>query len=67
MAFADSAAKVQHRNTVRSTVSITWTVWKALFLREAVIRLFAGRAAWTWILVEPVGRLVLQICFLDVD
>lgn len=57
MAFADSAAKIQHRNTVQSTVSTTWTVWKALFLREAVARLFAGRAAWAWILVEPVVHL----------
>jgi capsular polysaccharide transport system permease protein len=67
MALADGSANVQHRNSVRSPASITWAVWKALFLREAVARLFAGRAAWAWILVEPVGRLVLQICFLDVD
>jgi hypothetical protein len=65
MAFADDPTNAQHRNPVRSPASITWAVWKALFLREAVARLFAGRAAWAWILVEPVGRLVFQICFLD--
>jgi hypothetical protein len=67
MVSADGPAKVQNRNSVRSPASITWAVWKALFLREAVARLFAGRAAWRWILVEPVGQLVLQICFLDAN
>ncbi len=33
---------------------ITLSVWKALFLREAVSRLSAGRAAWLWLLFEPV-------------
>ena len=58
MAFADGPANVQYRNPVRSSASITWAVWKALFLREAVARLFAGRAAWMWILVEPVVHLL---------
>jgi len=58
MAFADGPANVQNRNPVRSPASITWAVWKALFLREAVARLFAGRAAWAWILVEPVVHLL---------
>ena len=58
MAFADDPTNVQNRNSVRSPASITWAVWKALFLREAVARLFAGRAAWLWILVEPVVHLV---------
>ena len=57
MAFADDPTNVQNRNSVRSPASITWAVWKALFLREAVARLFAGRAAWMWILVEPVVHL----------
>jgi capsular polysaccharide transport system permease protein len=57
MAFADGPTNVQNRNSVRSPASITWAVWKALFLREAVARLFAGRAAWVWILVEPVVHL----------
>ena len=33
---------------------ITLSVWQALFLREAVSRLSAGRAAWLWLLLEPV-------------
>jgi capsular polysaccharide transport system permease protein len=64
MAFADGPANVQNRNSVRSPASITWAVWKALFLREAVARLFAGRAAWVWIIAEPVVQLVfLSVLF----
>lgn len=29
-------------------------MWRALFLREAITRLAAGRTAWLWILFEPV-------------
>ena len=43
---------------MRSSRSIAWAVWKALFLREAVSRLSAGRAAWLWILLEPIVHLV---------
>lgn len=38
----------------RSSWSITASVWKALFLREALSRLFASRTAWFWLLAEPV-------------
>jgi len=44
---------------MRSSISITWAVWKALFLREAVSRLSAGRAAWLWILLEPLVHLII--------
>ncbi|MGH7184577.1 MAG: ABC transporter permease [Nitrospiraceae bacterium] len=43
---------------MRTSSLITWTVWKALFLREAVTRLSATRAAWLWILAEPIVQLV---------
>lgn len=33
--------------------SNTLSVWQALFLREALDRLFGMRAAWVWLLVEP--------------
>ena len=39
---------------LRSSFSITLAVWKALFLREALGRLFSGRASWFWLLGEPV-------------
>ena len=49
---------------MRSSGNITWTVWKALFLRETVARLSSGRAAWLWILLEPVAHLAfLSILF----
>jgi capsular polysaccharide transport system permease protein len=38
----------------RSSLSITLSVWKALFLREALSRFFASRAAWFWLLLDPV-------------
>lgn len=46
----------------RSASQITWAVWKALFLREALTRVSSGRAAWFWLLAEPVlhvGYMVL--------
>jgi capsular polysaccharide transport system permease protein len=44
---------------VRSPGAVTWAVWKALFLREALVRLSAGRAAWLWLLMEPVSHVVV--------
>ena len=38
----------------RSSASITFSVWKALFLREALGRFFSRRGAWFWLLLEPV-------------
>ncbi len=32
---------------------MTLSVWKALFLREAATRLFGERAAWFWLLLDP--------------
>lgn len=38
----------------RSPTAVTIAVWRALFLREALTRVSAGRIAWFWLLVEPV-------------
>ena len=38
----------------RSPASITLSVWKALFLREALGRLLSRRGAWFWLFAEPV-------------
>ncbi len=38
----------------RSPLEITLSVWKALFLREALGRLFSTRGAWFWLVAEPV-------------
>ena len=46
----------------RSAWQITASVWQALFLREALTRIVSGRAAWFWLLAEPVlhvGYMVL--------
>lgn len=45
---------------LRSAWQVTWSVWRALFIRDAMGRLFGRRAAWLWILAEP----VLQIGFM---
>lgn len=39
---------------IRTPLAVTFSVWKALTLREALSRLFAGRASWFWLLFEPV-------------
>lgn len=51
-------------DAARTPTSITLSVWKALFLREAVNRLRTGRAAWLWLLLEPVIYIVsLMVIF----
>lgn len=34
-------------------LKITSDVWRALFLREALVRMFGSRTAWIWLLLEP--------------
>lgn len=43
-----------------SSLTITLSVWRALFLREAITRLSAGRAAWVWLLLEPAAHMALM-------
>jgi capsular polysaccharide transport system permease protein len=43
----------------RSSLSITISVWQALFLREAVVRLSTSRVAWIWLLLNPMLKIVL--------
>lgn len=38
----------------RDPLSVTVSVWQAIFLREALDRLFDMRFAWFWLLIEPV-------------
>src|SRR5690606_12986693 len=37
----------------RNPFAVTFAVWQALFMREALHRLFDMRAAWRWLLMEP--------------
>lgn len=45
----------------RTSTAITLSVWKGLFLREALSRIFSGRAAWFWLLAEPVFHVLSLI------
>jgi capsular polysaccharide transport system permease protein len=40
----------------RPPLVITFSVWKALFLREAITRIWSSRTAWVWLLLEPVAH-----------
>ena len=44
--------------STRSSLQVTLSVWKALFLREALTRLFSGRAQWFWLLLEPAFHVI---------
>ena len=48
-------------NHLRSPFKITLAVWKALFLREAVTRLSTGRAAWLWLMLEPLIVIIFHL------
>lgn len=39
---------------MRNPISVIFSVWRAIFLREALDRLFDMRGAWFWLLVEPI-------------
>ncbi len=47
----------------RSPWRVTLAVWHALLLREAVARLFGKRAAWLWLLVEPLAYIAFMAGF----
>lgn len=38
---------------MRSSLQVTWSVWHALFIREALMRTMANRFAWLWMIAEP--------------
>jgi capsular polysaccharide transport system permease protein len=45
---------------VRTPLEVTVSVWRAMFLREALDRLFEARAAWLWLLLEPIAYIALH-------
>lgn len=52
---------------MRSSLAISVSVWKALLLREALARLFSRRAAWFWLLFEPIVHIAfLMLLFLTI-
>lgn len=42
------------------------SVWTALFLREALARLFSSRGAWAWLLLEPIFHIVYLVVIFTV-
>lgn len=50
----------------RSSWTITGSVWRALFLREALYRLFHRRAAWLWLFLEPIGHIAFLMLIFTV-
>lgn len=42
----------------RTPFQVAYSVWKALFLREAVNRLSRERLAWLWVLLEPMIHII---------
>lgn len=50
----------------RTSADVTLAVWKALFLREAVSRVTAARAAWAWMLFEPIVHVLFILLLFTV-
>ena len=42
------------------------SVWKALFLREAMVRIFGSRMAWVWLVFEPVANVLWLVLIFTV-
>lgn len=53
-------------HVARSPLAITFSVWRALFLREALTRIVERRAAWFWLLAEPVMHISYMVVFYTV-
>jgi capsular polysaccharide transport system permease protein len=45
----------------RNPLTVTLSVWQAIFLREALDRLFDMRGAWFWLFAEPVAHIGFMI------
>ena len=57
---------LSHMHQPRSSLSITLSVWRALLLRESLSRLFSRRAAWAWLLLEPVANMAFMVLIFTV-
>lgn len=57
MAWPASHCSGTSLKRMRTNWQVTWAVWRALLLREAVSRLFGKRAAFFWLLLEPLAYL----------
>ncbi len=43
----------------RSSLAITRSVWKALFLRETLVRISRVRWGWMWLILEPAAHVAI--------
>lgn len=50
----------------RHLLSAATAVWKALFLREAIVRMFGSRMAWVWLVLEPVVNVLWLVLIFTV-
>lgn len=63
--MATNVLRLDYKN-YRSPISITLSVWMALFLREALSRLSRSRTAWVWLLLEPILHIIAMILVFSV-
>lgn len=45
----------------RSAWSVTFSVWYAMFMREAISRTMADRMGWFWMIAEPLAFTVIMV------
>jgi capsular polysaccharide transport system permease protein len=45
----------------RRPLAVTLGVWRALFLREILVRMMRGRFAWLWMLIEPLAQVLVML------
>lgn len=46
---------------MRTPLQVTWSVWRALFLREGTARTSDDRFAWVWMLAEPLAFVIVMV------
>jgi len=54
-------ATTQPASQARHPLRVTWSVWHALFMREAISRTMADRMAWFWMLFEPIALIAVMV------
>lgn len=56
------------RSPISSTppLKAATSVWKALFLRETMVRMFGTRMAWVWLVLEPVANVLWLVMIFTV-
>ena len=50
----------------RTSAQVIASVYRALFLREALTRISSSRAAWFWLLAEPVFHVTYMLVIFTV-